>query len=68
MKPPYEDSFKVLASAITILIFVVVGYSFNISSKMKDAEHEILYLQGQVRALKSDIKHINKIIYGSKLK
>jgi Tfp pilus assembly protein PilN len=47
---------------LIILVFGAAGFYFGMSSRMEDAELEILYLQGQIRALKSDINHVNKLI------
>ena len=51
---------------LIMLVFGSAGFYFSMDSRMEDAELEILYLQGQLRALKSDIKHINKLIIKKK--
>ena len=47
---------------LIILVFGSAGFYFSMNSRMENTELEILYLQGQIRALKSDINHIKKLI------
>ena len=55
-------NFKILVSAVIVSTLGIGSYYYNLSTKVKNAELEILYLQGQVRVLKKHINHINKTI------
>ena len=56
MKP----KFKILVSAVIVSIIGIGSHYYNLNTRVKNAEIEILYLQGQVRVLKKNINHILK--------